>query len=295
MGINFPNAPTVGQLWPQPAVTGVPVYRWDGQAWVTGSADTVGVGTVVRSYLTGLTLSTAGASASFAVAAGVAADSTNATMMAQTVAYTKNTGAWTLGSGAAGALDTGTISASAWYHVFLIKRPDTGVVDVLVSLSATTPTLPTNYTLFRRIGSMLTTASQWTGFIQIGDQFRWTPPIRNISVTNPGTVAVMRALTVPTGIVVEVDIVVLTANASSTAVYGLISSSAEPDTAPSGAGIFNFGTNHNTLGALQVATPIRGVWTDTAAQVRTRLSVSGASDGLIIDTFGWFDPRGRNT
>lgn len=42
MGINFPNAPTIGQLYPQPALPGVPVYRWDGQAWMTGSADTIG-------------------------------------------------------------------------------------------------------------------------------------------------------------------------------------------------------------------------------------------------------------
>lgn len=42
MGINFPNAPTVGQLWPQPATPGVPVWRWDGQAWMTGSADIIG-------------------------------------------------------------------------------------------------------------------------------------------------------------------------------------------------------------------------------------------------------------
>lgn len=42
MGINFPNAPTVGQLWPQPATPGLPVYRWDGQAWMTGSVDIIG-------------------------------------------------------------------------------------------------------------------------------------------------------------------------------------------------------------------------------------------------------------
>jgi hypothetical protein len=35
MGINFPNAPTTGQLYPQPAVAGVPVYRWDGTVWTT--------------------------------------------------------------------------------------------------------------------------------------------------------------------------------------------------------------------------------------------------------------------
>jgi hypothetical protein len=38
MGLNFPNAPAVGALYPQPAVAGVPVYRWDGIAWSTQGA-----------------------------------------------------------------------------------------------------------------------------------------------------------------------------------------------------------------------------------------------------------------
>jgi len=44
MAINFPNSPTVGQLYPQPPVAGQPVYRWDGTAWVTQSGPTGIVG-----------------------------------------------------------------------------------------------------------------------------------------------------------------------------------------------------------------------------------------------------------
>jgi hypothetical protein len=43
MGINFPNAPTTGQLYPQPAVAGLPVYRWDGQKWTTQGASPMSV------------------------------------------------------------------------------------------------------------------------------------------------------------------------------------------------------------------------------------------------------------
>jgi hypothetical protein len=39
MGINFPNAPTLNQLWPQPPVVGQPVYIWDGQKWTTQGAN----------------------------------------------------------------------------------------------------------------------------------------------------------------------------------------------------------------------------------------------------------------
>jgi hypothetical protein len=43
MGINFPNAPAINQLYPQPAVAGVPVYRWDGQKWLIQTAATATV------------------------------------------------------------------------------------------------------------------------------------------------------------------------------------------------------------------------------------------------------------
>ena len=33
MAIDFPNAPTSGLLWPNPPVTGQPIYQWDGEKW----------------------------------------------------------------------------------------------------------------------------------------------------------------------------------------------------------------------------------------------------------------------
>jgi hypothetical protein len=37
MGINFPTAPAIGTLHPNPAVSGVPQYTWDGEKWVSGT------------------------------------------------------------------------------------------------------------------------------------------------------------------------------------------------------------------------------------------------------------------
>jgi hypothetical protein len=34
MGINFPAAPIVGALYPDPAIAGIPQYKWDGTAWL---------------------------------------------------------------------------------------------------------------------------------------------------------------------------------------------------------------------------------------------------------------------
>src|SRR5450631_2313526 len=106
---------------------------------------------VVPNYLTGLTLSAAGGTGTFGVAGGTAADSTNLTMMTLPLAVTKTTAAWAQGSGA-GSLDTGSIAASTWYHAHEIYNPASGLVDVVTSLSATSPTLPTGFTRFRRIG-----------------------------------------------------------------------------------------------------------------------------------------------
>jgi hypothetical protein len=35
MPMDFPNSPTVGQIWPSPPTAGYPVYRWDGTVWNT--------------------------------------------------------------------------------------------------------------------------------------------------------------------------------------------------------------------------------------------------------------------
>jgi hypothetical protein len=34
MGINFPAAPIIGELYPTPAIAGIPQYKWDGTVWL---------------------------------------------------------------------------------------------------------------------------------------------------------------------------------------------------------------------------------------------------------------------
>jgi hypothetical protein len=88
----------------------------------------------LRGHIDGLTLSTAGASTTMTIAAGQATDSTNAVLMTLASALNKNTGAWAVGSGN-GGLDEGTIANNSWYYAHLIQRPDTGVVDAVLSRS----------------------------------------------------------------------------------------------------------------------------------------------------------------
>jgi hypothetical protein len=317
-------------------------------------------------YISGLTLSTAGSSATFGVAVGVACNTTNVSAMRLASAYTKTTSTWALGT-AAGSLDTGTIANSTWYYPYLIQRTDTGVVDVLTSLapgaSATitmtvaspgiitwtghglqanaqvvftttgalptgltagttyyvktvvsadtfsvaatqggtainttgsqsgvhtatsNPTLPTNYTLFRRIGALLTNSSaQWVLFTQTGNLFSWAVPYGDISTTTLDNTASSVTLTVPKGIGVFANIRGYMNNAAETAT--LITPLTETDVTPNASNgnltTINIGGNAASYNLM--------VATNTSAQVRTRANRSSTS--LYGFTHSWTDLRG---
>jgi hypothetical protein len=246
-----------------------------------------------RGYLGGLTLSTAGASTIFSVAAGEAVDSTQAALPTLITSISKTTSAWAVGSGNS-ALDTGTIAANTWYHVHLIKRTDTGVVDVLISLSATAPTLPTNYTVFRRIGSMKTNASsQWTAFIQLGDEFIFTVPFFDISsaaITSASRT--LYALSVPTGIQVNA-LFRFQALSSSGALALAVTSPDEADVAAgyvAGAAGNSLRTPANVNDAVAQAFNVR---TNTLGQIGVRASLTSGTINAM--TYGYIDTRGKLT
>jgi hypothetical protein len=243
-----------------------------------------------RSYLAGLTLSTPGASSTFSVAAGAAADSTNTNPMNLSSAISKTTLAWAVGTGN-GALDTGSIAASTWYHVYLIKRVDTGVVDVEISLSASAPALPPNYALSRRIGSMKTNgSSQWTAFTQIGDAFLWNTPVTDVTGNAITTTATNFPLSVPSGVSVFADLQVDFANSAAAGIAVLVYSPLI-GTQVLGTPIGNWSVN--CVVASQYVTNAMQVWTNTSAQV-SAVAQTSSNNSLFIITRGWIDRRGRD-
>ncbi len=98
--------------------------------------------------------------------------------------------AWAVGHNA-GGLDTGAVAADSIYAIWLIERPDTGVVDAIYTLSFATPLMPTNYTIKRLIGAVVTNSSaNIIGFVQSGDYFRFTGDVItdvNDSAITPAT------------------------------------------------------------------------------------------------------------
>jgi hypothetical protein len=236
---------------------------------------------LLRGYLGGLTLSTAGSSATFGVSAGVAVNSNQTDFMKLTAALSKTTSAWAVGN--AGSLDTGAIANNTWYHGHLIKNPTNGVVDALVSLSVTAPALPSGYTLFRRIGSMKTNASgQWQAFIQLGDEFLWSTPTLDLSSVNLTTSASLLTLNVPSGI--QVSAILSGYITSSSVGQAYFSSPDQADIAPP----FSTGQIPSASGYGAIYFFIR---TNTAQQIRARGSVAIT---LNAGSPGWIDRRGRD-
>lgn len=246
-------------------------------------------------WLSGLTLSNDGVSPNTVldIAAGVAADSTNTDILRLTSAITKTTGSWAVGTGN-GGLDTGTIAVNTWYHVHLIRRPDTGVVDVLFSTSASAPTLPTNYTQFRRIGSFKTATGTTNilTFVQIADTFYWQTPVQDASSLAITTTPASVALTVPPGVSVQVLANIGALNTSGAGARVRVYSPLIGDNNNSNdSSIGAFGGGLTIVGGWAM---LSGVYTNTSQQVRV-VEPPGDAGGPTINIFtcGWIDTRGK--
>lgn len=257
-----------------------------------------------RSYLAGLGLvNNAGSpNTKIDIGAGVAQDAGNAGGMTLAATLTKDISAvWAVGSGNGGlATALGAVAPSTTYHLFLIKRTDTSVVDAYFDTSVTAANIPSPYTLFRRVGSRRTSgASAIIGFTQDGDYVRLNASVLDVTVTNPGTVAVTATLTsVPTGVPVQALL-----NAYADNINGLVtlflylSDLAATDEAPSRsvAPLCTTGIVINATGLADTAamgqTMIR---TNASSQIRYRINLSNAVINVRIVTLGWWDTRGRN-
>ena len=65
----------------------------------------------------------------------------------------------TTSTGAGGMDVADSLAASTWYYFYLIYNPATGDTSSLASLSASSPTLPSGYTHYRRMGALRTDAT----------------------------------------------------------------------------------------------------------------------------------------
>jgi len=257
-------------------------------------------GELYRGFLNGLTLSNnvTDATNDIDIAAGSAgSDGATPTLMTLSSAMTKRLdAAWAVGTNQ-GMLDTGSIG-NGTYHLFEIQRSDTLVTDILASLSATSPTMPTSYDRKRRIGSILRESATIVPFTQIGDEFLRKAAILSITAANPGTSAVTRTLNVPTGVVVWAKFNYLTINASNAVNAAVLFTPLDVNdqvaaTVPPSGALASTTIASNQSGNTSRPGGELTVRTNTSAQIRSRLEGSDANVTLYMSTLGWTDPRGR--
>jgi len=241
-----------------------------------------------RGHLYGLTVSMSAVDASNDLVVGVGEattdDVSDPVLLKLDTAITKQLDAtWELGSDR-GGLDTGT-AADGPYHVYLIGRSDTAVVDVLFSASASSPVLPANYDRKRRIASFMRNAGVIRPFRQDNDQFilhdNWTASDSTTPVTD-----VLLNLPLPTGIhltpllTCEIKLI-----SNGDAFYAVGDGDMDHADVIIGRVI--------NVAAYNIAQSERRM-TNLAGQIRYTLVLNaGAIETLHINLSGWVDARGR--
>lgn len=234
-------------------------------------------------FIGGLTLSTAGSSGTFGIAAGSATNSSGTQIISLPSAITKTTGSFTAGTGN-GSLDTGSIANTTWYHAFVISGPGKAT-DGLTSLSAT-PALPSGYTIYRRAGSMLTDGSaHWVAFSQFGNDFLWSVAVNDcnqVVTTTPSLIT----LTTPLGVktFARMNGFLGAAAVGSSALINSPDQTAVAVASPTG----NFNMFYNPTNQFQ-ATNFQ-IRTNTSSQVRA--VADAQSPTVVLTTYGWVDLRG---
>lgn len=255
----------------------------------TGGAWTVDVTLLVPGVVKGLTLSnnTLDATNDIDIAAGWAVDATGARVIRLASSITKRLDAtWSVGSGNGGR-DTGSI-ADAWWYLWLILRSDTGVVDVLMSQSATSPTMPANYDYKVRIGEIRRISSVIKPFVQDDDDFWWKTEVQDCADA-PSTSSTLKTLSVPPERL-KAHLAIGAAQSSGSGVsYVRIHDPNLDDFAPTSS-VFTLvvasdGSRDGVGGGMDMMT-------DSSGRVRHRSS-SAFTGNIYITTLGWRSKRGR--
>lgn len=206
-----------------------------------------------------------------------------------------------------GALPTGVTAGTQYYVISTGLTADafqfsTSIGGSAVNSSGTQsgvhtclpgPAMPSGYTHFRRIGSIIRSGATILAFTQRGDEFLLKVPVAASDSASPGTSAITKVLTAPIGI--QTDAIVTSGGVDASpaaATYGLVTPLDLTDTTPTSA-LFNWSIAAAGAGVPADALANLRVRTDTAASIRLRVDASTADLTLKTVTHGWVDTRGR--
>lgn len=222
------------------------------------------------------------------ISAGSIMDSANSSALI-TGGLTKQIDAsWAAGTNAGGFPSALTLSADTWYRVFLIGKTD-GTVDAGFDTSSTAANLlsdATGYTLYRRIGSVLTgNTSNILEFRQDGDYFQFNVPFEAAAWSLSTSAANVVVGAPPNSVAhLSFELSVTAGNTVSTVVR-------HPDGTDVAASATSFTFTRRAPGAVDdrgshyVSCPVNG-----SSQVSVRSSgIAGAAGALM--SLGWTDRR----
>ena len=269
----------------------------DGSNWIMTVRDADFA--LPRNQIDGLILSnnTTDAQHDIDISIGQALDSANEELMELASVLVKRIDAsWAAGTNQGGFPTGITLSATTWYHMFLLRDRSAGDIDAGFDSSIVATNLladATAYTQYRRIGSVLTDGtSNIIAFHQTGDQFLWVDPPLDVNASNPGTTAVSRTLSTPPDVKTEafMNVVLSSGGAVGNSVYlsslDVNDEAASPTVAPLGSAVADM------VNQLHGGSQAR-VLTNTSRQIRSRVDASDASTAVYIATLGWKDFRGK--
>ena len=200
-------------------------------------------------------------------------------------AISKSVSTWAVGTGN-GGLDTGTIANSSFYYCYGIYNPSTLISDVIFSVDATSPALPSGYTKYKKIGFFLTTGSAAIRqFYTVGNRTMYKTMIGDYSLASLPATRTLQTLTAPANVPVIMDIQVYHGNVTVDTYYALITETDYTDDSPS---VSNFTAKISTPGGGQQDNTIEIIrTTDSNRQIALRSS--DANLYLSINTIGFIN------
>lgn len=231
------------------------------------------------------------------ITAGSCRDSTNAVTITLS-ALTKQLDASFAAGTNAGGRSSASLANGTW-HVFAIAKTD-GTSDILFHTDPdASAVLPSGYTYFRRIWSIIRSSGSIIAFKQFGDDCFYSSAITDVNNASASATAALVTITVPAGLKVKALLNAAVINSgvgvSTNNAFLWISS---PDVSDQTAG-----TGRPTVGIS--VTPSSGTissagaggecqtYTNTSSQVRVVSSTPLGTQTYNIITRGYTDTRGR--
>lgn len=244
------------------------------------------VASVPQGYINGLEISNNGSDADhdIDIAAGQAVDDTNSQYLTLASGLTKQIDATFAKGTNQGGLDTGTVAADTFYYIWIIEQDSTSDIDILISASQTSPTMPSGWTAKAFTGDAVLTdgSANILAFYQYGNRFVFDVKINEVANTSPGT-----SQNTPTISGVPSDylgIFVCTAIDGSASGNAYFQETDMTDTAPSSALLADMSIEGGARNSI-----IKEIQVDSSSQIAYR--VSQATADVYINTIGFINAK----